>query len=123
MGSTDRALLKLSDGNKAGWVDCGKLGRGKKPRWQESDWQALQQWLEEPRRYSARQLSQRLAVERGIDLGAQQVRRILKKNYCWKLSPKAPPTPKPQLMTGCASSQRAAAIVGAAGFGSPEVFG
>jgi transposase len=32
-------------------------GRGKKRRWQESDWQALQQWLEEPRRYSARQLS------------------------------------------------------------------
>jgi transposase len=56
-----------------------RSGRGKKPRWQESDWQALQQWLEEPRRYSARQLSQRLAVERGIDLGAEQVRRILKK--------------------------------------------
>ena len=36
------------------------LGRGKKPRWQESDWQARKQWLEEPRRYSARQLSQRL---------------------------------------------------------------
>ena len=45
-------------------------GRGKKPRWQESDWQALQQWLEEPRRYSARQLSERLASERGIELGA-----------------------------------------------------
>ncbi len=37
-----------------------RLGRGKKPRWQARDWQALQQWLEEPRRYSARQLSQRL---------------------------------------------------------------
>lgn len=36
------------------------LGRGKKSRWQESDWQARKQWLEEPRRYSARQLSQRL---------------------------------------------------------------
>jgi hypothetical protein len=36
------------------------LGRGKKPRWQESDWQARKQWLEEPRRYSAHQLSQRL---------------------------------------------------------------
>ena len=45
-------------------------GRGKKPRWQESDWQALQQWLEEPRCYSARQLSERLATERGIELGA-----------------------------------------------------
>lgn len=56
-----------------------KPGRGKKPSWQESDWQALQQWLSEPRRYSARQLSQRLSRERGIDLGAEQVRRILKK--------------------------------------------
>ena len=36
------------------------LGRGKKPRWQESDWQARKLWLEEPRRYSARLLSQRL---------------------------------------------------------------
>jgi hypothetical protein len=36
------------------------LGRGKKPRWQESDWQARKQWLEEPRCYRARQLSQRL---------------------------------------------------------------
>jgi hypothetical protein len=24
MGSTDGALLQLSDRNKAGWVDCGK---------------------------------------------------------------------------------------------------
>jgi len=58
-----------------------------------------------------------------IDLGAQQVGRIVKKNYCWKLSPKAPPTPKPQLMTGCANSQRSAEMVGYAGFGSPDLFG
>lgn len=56
-----------------------KPGRGKKPRWEEEDWLALQQWLCEPRRYSARQLSQRLATERGIELGSEQVRRILKK--------------------------------------------
>jgi hypothetical protein len=37
-----------------------RLGRGKKPRWQARDWQARKQWLEERRRYSARQLSQRL---------------------------------------------------------------
>ena len=36
------------------------LGRGKKLRWQESDWQARKQWIQEPRGYSARQLSQRL---------------------------------------------------------------
>lgn len=69
-------------------------GRGKKPRWQESDWQALQQWLEEPRRYSARQLSQRLAAERGIDLGAEQVRRILKKKLLLEAS--APGTTDPK---------------------------
>ena len=72
-------------------------GRGKKPRWQESDWQALQQWLEEPRRYSARQWSQRLAAERGIDLGAEQVRRILKKKLL--LETIAPHTTDPKTTT------------------------
>jgi hypothetical protein len=85
-------MARWQQGGLGGWWEA--LGRGKKNRWQESDWQAPKQWLEE--------LSDS-SVERGIDLGAQQVRRILKKNYCWKLSPKAPPTPKPQLMTGCAS--------------------
>ena len=33
----------------------------------------------EPQRLSARQLSQRLASERGINLGPEQIRRILKK--------------------------------------------
>ncbi len=56
-----------------------KPGRGRKPTWLERDWQALQQWLCEPRRLSARQLSERLAAERGIHLGPEQVRRILKK--------------------------------------------
>ena len=56
-----------------------KSGRGKKPRWLESDWQALQQWVNEPKRYSTRQLSERLSTERGINLGPEQVRRILKK--------------------------------------------
>jgi hypothetical protein len=38
-------------------------------------------WLSEERSYSARQLSQKLAKERQVKLGAEQVRRILlKKN-------------------------------------------
>ena len=38
-------------------------------------------WWSEDRSYSARQLSQRLANEKQIKLGAEQVRRILvKKN-------------------------------------------
>lgn len=56
-------------------------GRGRKPSWNDEDWQALEQWLCEERSYSARQLSQKLATERQIKLGVEQVRRILlKKN-------------------------------------------
>ncbi|WP_449415994.1 helix-turn-helix domain-containing protein [Phormidium nigroviride] len=71
-----------------------RAGRGKKPRWQESDWQALQQWLSEPRRYSARQLSERLAIERGIELSAEQVRRILKKKLSLEASASSPTSHK-----------------------------
>lgn len=39
----------------------------------------MEQWLNEPRSISSRQLSQRLARERQVFLGAEQVRRILKK--------------------------------------------
>ncbi len=54
-------------------------GRGRQRRWQQEDWQALTQWVNEPRRYSAAQLSYKLATERQVDLGKEQVRRILKK--------------------------------------------
>ena len=54
-------------------------GRGRHPGWTDEDWQALQQWVNEPRRYSARQLSHKLETERQVELGAEQVRRILKK--------------------------------------------
>ena len=56
-------------------------GRGKKATWTEEDWSAVEKWLREERSYSARELSQKLASEREIKLGAEQVRRILvKKN-------------------------------------------
>ena len=58
-------------------------GRGRQRRWSQDDWQALEQWLNEPRRYSAQQLSRKLMEERQVELGAEQVRRILKK----KLTP------------------------------------
>lgn len=67
------------------WNKLGLLGlwdasgRGKKPSWTNEDWQVLKQWLDEPRSISSRQLSQRLARERQVFLGAEQVRRILKK--------------------------------------------
>lgn len=69
------------------WQDQGLAGlweapgRGKKATWTEEDWSAVEKWLSEDRSYSARQLSQRLANEKQIKLGAEQVRRILvKKN-------------------------------------------
>lgn len=56
-------------------------GRGKKATWTEEDWSVVEKWLNEERSYSARQLSQKLASEKQIKLGAEQVRRILiKKN-------------------------------------------
>ena|SRR4028118_1069735 len=54
-------------------------GRGRHRRWDEEDWQALEQWVNEARRYSAAQLSHKLAQERLVKLGKEQVRRILKK--------------------------------------------
>jgi len=61
----------------AGLWEAG--GRGKKPSWTDRDWLAIEQWLSEPRSYSANQLSQKLAAEREVHLGAEQIRRILKK--------------------------------------------
>ena len=54
-------------------------GRGQKPRWTKEDWIVVEGWLKEPRSISSQQLSQRLAKERQVFLGAEQVRRILKK--------------------------------------------
>jgi len=55
------------------------MGRGRRSRLRESDWQAVEQWVAEPQRYSARQLSQKLKDERQVEIGAEQVRRRLKK--------------------------------------------
>ena len=54
-------------------------GRGRPRRWTAEDWQAMEQWLAQDRRYSAKQLSHKWATERQVQLGAEQVRRILKK--------------------------------------------
>lgn len=54
-------------------------GRGKKRTWHEVDWQVIEKCLGQNRRYSARQLSQKLLEERQIELGAEQIRRLLKK--------------------------------------------
>lgn len=54
-------------------------GRGRHRRWNQADWQAIEQWVNEPRGYSAAQLSRKLNQERQVELGKEQVRRILKK--------------------------------------------
>lgn len=67
------------------WTQIGLMGlwdaprTGRKRRWQDEDWQVVEQAVKEPRRYSARQLSQKLFESRQIHLGQEQVRRILKK--------------------------------------------
>ena len=65
-------------------------GRGRPRRWSEEDWQALEQWAQEPRRYSARQLQHKLEVERQVHLGSEQVRRILKKDLRVEAQPLCP---------------------------------
>ncbi|MEH2261011.1 hypothetical protein [Nostoc sp.] len=54
-------------------------GRGKKRSWQESNWQAIvkngcHKIVDE----RARQLSQKLLEERNVELGAEQIRQLLK---------------------------------------------
>ena len=66
-------------------------GRGRHRRWTLEDWQALAQWVEEPRRYSAAQLSRKLAIERQVELGKEQVRRILKKKLHLETNPAKSP--------------------------------
>ncbi|MEM7592800.1 MAG: helix-turn-helix domain-containing protein [Cyanobacteria bacterium P01_A01_bin.83] len=66
--------------NKSGLVGLWEArGRGKKTTWTTEDWIVVEKWLKEPRSISSRQLSQRLAKERQVFLGAEQIRRILKK--------------------------------------------
>lgn len=54
-------------------------GRGRKCSWSEADWYVMEQWLEEPQRYSARQLQQKWQESCSVSVGAEQVRRIIKK--------------------------------------------
>jgi transposase len=67
------------------WNTIGLMGLWDAPRpgchrtWQAEDWQVIEALVQEPRRYSARQLSQKLLEQRQITLGQEQVRRILKK--------------------------------------------
>lgn len=72
-------------------------GRGKKRTWHEVDWQVVEKCLAQNRRYSARQLSQKLLEERQIELGAEQIRRLLKKGVALETYP---------LLSGSKSQER-----------------
>jgi len=54
-------------------------GRGKKRCWEEADLLAVEGWLEEERSYTSRQLSEKLAKERGVEIEAKWLQRLLKK--------------------------------------------
>lgn len=54
-------------------------GRGLKPRWCDADMAAVAQWLAQERSYTSPQLCERLATERGVQLGSRRLQRILKK--------------------------------------------
>lgn len=54
-------------------------GRGKKPTWEPSDMEYLEQCLnEEERTYNSTQLSDKLEAERGVKLSADRIRKLLK---------------------------------------------
>lgn len=55
-------------------------GRGAKPTWQEADFQAVEQWIEQDARtYNSHQLAQKLALERQVQLSPRRVRYVLQK--------------------------------------------
>ena len=57
-------------------------GRGGKPRWSKEDVETVEQWLDAERRYTSRQLCEKLEHERGVKLGTKQLSRVLKKSGC-----------------------------------------
>lgn len=75
---TVRAALKRWETKGLGGL-WEALGRGRKRSWSEANWQLIEQWLKEPRRYSAAQLQQKWQEHCGVNVGAEQVRRIVKK--------------------------------------------
>lgn len=55
-------------------------GRGAKPKWEEADFQAVEQWIEQDARtYNSNQLAQKLAQERQVQLSPRRIRYLLQK--------------------------------------------
>jgi transposase len=72
-----QTLLRWQNQGLAGLWEAA--GRGKKRCWQEEDLKAVEAWLEEESSYTSRQLSEKLAKERGVEIEAKWLQRLLKK--------------------------------------------
>lgn len=72
--------VAISRWKKSGLRGLWDLPRsGRRRKWFEEDWQIMEKWLQESRGYTSKQLAQKWSEERGIKLGEEQIRRILKK--------------------------------------------
>ena len=71
------AFKRWNNFGLGGLWDLPRSGRRK--QWSDMDWQAMEQWLKEPRGYTSKQLAQKWRTERNINLGDEQIRRLLKK--------------------------------------------
>lgn len=61
---------------------CGlwdKRHPGRQRRWQEQDVEVIERWLHEERSYTSRQLCQKLASERQVQLSQRTMSRVLQK--------------------------------------------
>ena len=76
---TVRATLRRWEQNGLGGL-WEAPGRGAKRQWQEDDWVAVEQWLEQdPRTYNSCQLAEKLSHQRQVKLSARRVRHLLQK--------------------------------------------
>ncbi len=111
------------------WETQGLMGlwdnprSGRKRSWDEEDWQYLEKCLNEECGYTSKQLAEKLEPERQVKLGAEQIRRILKKKLALEENKKATPFKPESQRSG---SQKArfgnAEEVGRNGFNHLNVF-
>ncbi len=85
-----QAIHRWEEKGLGGLWDEKRVGR--KRTWTQQHWQIIEQCLAQERSYTSKQLAQKLKQETGVELGAEQVRRILKKkNWRWKRMRRKPP--------------------------------
>ena len=72
-----QAIHRWEEEGLTGLWDEKRVGR--KRRWTTQDWEIIEQCLEQERSYTSKQLAQKLKEETAVELGPEQVRRILPK--------------------------------------------